>query len=125
MRFGLSCRCRSQTTGGCNSNGRQRGLLGKDVCKHCLEACPYGAPQFAAEYDSKMQKCDLCLDRWQEGKKPVCVMACPMEALDAGPLRELRDKYGDVVDAMGFTYSVRTAPSVLFRPKPGKERRPV
>jgi Fe-S-cluster-containing dehydrogenase component len=30
-----------------------------------------------------MQKCDLCLESWGEGTKPICVVACPTRALDA------------------------------------------
>jgi len=86
-------------------------------CHLCLEACPYGAPQFGSEKDAKMQKCDLCMDRLTEGKKPICVEACPTWALDAGPLDELRAKYGDVKNAEGFVYSRDLAPSVTFKPK--------
>lgn len=89
----------------------------------CLRVCPYGAPQFGAEEGAKMQKCDFCLDRLEENKKPICVDACIMRALDAGPLEELKAKYGAVQDAAGFTYSSTTGPSVCFRPKhlPGEE----
>jgi anaerobic dimethyl sulfoxide reductase subunit B (iron-sulfur subunit) len=90
--------------------------LGKS-CSLCLEACPYDAPQFGAEKDAKMQKCDLCVDRWVEGKKPICVNSCPMRALDAGPICELRAKYGDIRDAEGFVYYEGLAPSVTFKPK--------
>jgi anaerobic dimethyl sulfoxide reductase subunit B (iron-sulfur subunit) len=91
--------------------------LGKDNCGLCLEACPYEAPQFGTEKNAKMHKCDLCIDRWAEGKKPVCVVSCPMQALDAGPVDELRTKYGDVRETEGFTYSETLAPSITFRPK--------
>jgi len=99
--------------------------LGKDACLLCLEACPYDAPQFGAEDNAKMQKCDLCLERWQEGKKPTCVMACPTEALDAGHLGELKATYGDVTEAAGFGYSAKVVPSVVFRPKQGEGSVPV
>ena len=64
-----------------------------------------------------MQKCDLCLDRWVEGKKPICVEACPMRAMDAGPVDELKARYGDVLEAEGFVYSRKLIPSVVFKPK--------
>ncbi|UCC59478.1 MAG: 4Fe-4S dicluster domain-containing protein, partial [Dehalococcoidia bacterium] len=60
--------------------------LGKDQCDLCLQACTYKAPQFGAEPNAKMQMCNLCPDRLEEGKKPICVAGCPMRALDAGPI---------------------------------------
>ena len=90
--------------------------LGKS-CQLCLESCPYDAPQFGAEENAKMQKCDLCMERWTEGKKPICVDACPMRALDAGPIEELRAKYGDIREAEGFVYSEDLAPSIIFKPR--------
>lgn len=86
-------------------------------CQLCLEACPYDAPQFGAEENARMQKCDLCLDRWAEDKKPVCVDGCPMRALDAGPIDELRTKYSDARYAEGFVYSEDLVPSVIFKPR--------
>jgi len=91
--------------------------LGKDNCSLCLEACPYEAPQFGTEANAKMHKCDLCIDRWAEGKKPVCVSSCPMQALDAGPIDELKTKHGDIRDTEGFTYSETLSPSITFKPK--------
>jgi len=91
--------------------------LGKDSCDMCLQACPYDAPQFGAEENAKMQKCDLCFDRLEEGKKPICVEACPVRALDAGPMEELRAKYGDIREAEGFVHSEKLSPSVVLKPK--------
>ena len=91
--------------------------LGRDNCSLCLEACPYEAPQFGTEENAKMQMCNLCLDRWAEGKKPVCVLSCRLQALDAGPIDELRTKYGDVRDTESFTYSETLVPSITFKPK--------
>jgi anaerobic dimethyl sulfoxide reductase subunit B (iron-sulfur subunit) len=91
--------------------------LGRDNCSLCLEACPYDAPQFGAEENSKMQKCNFCIDRWEEGKKPACVQSCPTWALDAGSMDELKAKYGDVGDADGFVYSEELIPSITFKPK--------
>ncbi|MDD5127077.1 MAG: 4Fe-4S dicluster domain-containing protein [Dehalococcoidales bacterium] len=89
--------------------------LGNDDCGLCKEACPYGAPQFAAEANARMQKCDFCLERWGEGKKPICVESCPMRALDAGLLTEMEAKYGKVRSVEGFTYDTANKPSVVFK----------
>ena len=91
--------------------------LGKDSCGDCARACPYGAVQFSEEMDAPMQKCDLCLERWSEEKKPVCVKSCPMRALDAGPLHELESKYETVSDVSGFEIIEGTKPSIVFKKK--------
>jgi len=90
---------------------------GQDRCDLCLQACPYEAPQFSGEDNAKMQMCDLCLDRWAEGKKPICVDSCPMRALDAGPIDDLGAKYGDVKEATGFVYAAQIKSSVIFKPR--------
>lgn len=89
--------------------------LGKEACGLCKEACPYGTPQFGTESGSKMQKCNLCADRWERGRKPICVEACPMRALDAGPVDELEKKYGAQKEVEGFTYDQSTGPCVVFK----------
>ncbi|MFC1823852.1 FAD-dependent oxidoreductase [Thermodesulfobacteriota bacterium] len=83
----------------------------------CAQSCPYGAPQFGEEANAKMEKCDFCWDLWSDQDKPICVEACPMRALDAGPLHELRAKYGQGREAAGFAWSAKTNPSVVIRPK--------
>jgi len=94
--------------------------LGRDTCGvPCFTACPYESPQFEEENNPKMQKCEFCLERWSEGKKPICVEACPMRALDAGPLDDLIARCGDLQEAVGFSYSSELKPAVVFKqPKP-------
>jgi anaerobic dimethyl sulfoxide reductase subunit B (iron-sulfur subunit) len=65
----------------------------------------YSVPQFGKEEEAKMQMCTFCVDRVAENKKPICVDACPMRALDAGPLEELKAQYGEVQKVEGFTYA--------------------
>jgi len=83
----------------------------------CREVCPYHAPQFGSERNPKMQMCNLCIERWSQNKKPICVAACPTRAMDAGPFDELMAKYGDGKEAEGFAYCRSINPSVCFRPK--------
>jgi anaerobic dimethyl sulfoxide reductase subunit B (iron-sulfur subunit) len=91
--------------------------LGRDRCDLCWQACTYKAPQFGAEENAKAQMCDLCTDRLGEGKPPICVAACPMRALDAGTMNELRATYGEAQEASNFTYSEELGPSTIFKPK--------
>jgi anaerobic dimethyl sulfoxide reductase subunit B (iron-sulfur subunit) len=75
-------------------------LVDTDKCqgtRKCWLACPYGAPQYGGdEPGEKMSKCDMCIDRLEEGLKPICVLSCSMRALEFGPLDELTKKYGDL-----------------------------
>ena len=89
--------------------------LGQLECGACSEACPYDAPQFGPEQDAKMQKCHFCLDRLAENKKPVCVDACPMRALDAGLMEKLQAKYGNIREAEGHIHDANLNPAVIFR----------
>jgi formate dehydrogenase iron-sulfur subunit len=59
-------------------------------CRYCMLACPFDIPKF--EYNKaipKIQKCDLCWDRIQEGKQPACVEACPAEVMLFGKRSDL------------------------------------
>ena len=59
-------------------------------CRKCEAACPFGAPQFNVELNI-VQKCNMCIDELEVGRKPYCVSACMMRVLDIGPINELRD----------------------------------
>ncbi len=65
-----------------------------------------------------MRKCTFCIDRFEEGKLPDCVDACPVRAMDAGTLEEMQEKYGTNVEAVDFKYSKRTKPAVVLKAKP-------
>ncbi|TAL64566.1 MAG: 4Fe-4S dicluster domain-containing protein [Bacteroidetes bacterium] len=59
-------------------------------CRSCMIACPFDMPKF--DYNSpnpKIQKCRMCFELLQEGRKPVCVENCPAEALLFGKRRDL------------------------------------
>jgi len=95
----------------------QAACLGKDACGVCADACSYNVPQFGAEENAKMQKCGFCPDRLEKGESPICVDACPVRALDAGPVDELEAKYGTTRDAVGFSYAPALGPSFIVNPK--------
>jgi anaerobic dimethyl sulfoxide reductase subunit B (iron-sulfur subunit) len=95
----------------------QEVCLGGESCGICSKECPYGAPQFGAEENAKMQKCDLCFERLLQGLKPICVAACPMRALDAGPMDDLMSSYQGDREAEGFVFSSELKPSIIFKSK--------
>jgi Fe-S-cluster-containing dehydrogenase component len=49
-------------------------------CSSCSLACPFGViqPDLTKQI---VPKCDLCIDRLQEGKAPRCVLSCTSGAL--------------------------------------------
>jgi len=57
-------------------------------CRKCEAACPYGAPQFNVELNI-VQKCNMCIDELEAGRKPYCVAACMMRVLDIGPIDQI------------------------------------
>ena len=52
-------------------------------CKYCTWACPYDAPKFNPATQI-VEKCNFCVDRISDGKKPACAQACPVGALSFG-----------------------------------------
>ncbi len=52
-------------------------------CKACMTACPWGVPQWDSG-TGKVDKCNLCMDRIDEGKEPACVSKCTTGCLSFG-----------------------------------------
>ena len=57
-------------------------------CGYCHMACPYNVPEVDRSQGHSV-KCDGCADRVAAGKNPMCVDACPLRALDFGPVEEI------------------------------------
>lgn len=47
-----------------------------------IESCPYNIPRKGP--DGTLAKCDMCLDRVQNGLLPACVKTCPTGAMNFG-----------------------------------------
>ena len=82
-------------------------------CGYCVWSCPYGATRLI---DHLSSKCNFCIDLLEQGKKPACVGACIMRALDYGPIDELRAKYGLEAEIKGLPSADITSPSVVITP---------
>jgi anaerobic dimethyl sulfoxide reductase subunit B (iron-sulfur subunit) len=102
-------------------------------CQRCRQACPWDSPQYYDDVKKyapndparpRMTKCDLCIDRIKEGLKPACVASCPMRALDAGPMDELKERYRDWTDKVDNfpegnmpKVNTDTKPNIIFKKK--------
>jgi anaerobic dimethyl sulfoxide reductase subunit B (iron-sulfur subunit) len=86
-------------------------------CRRCIKACPYDAIQYDPTA-GKVSKCDFCLDELETGRKPVCVAACPMRALDFGQLDDLQQKYGTCGHTFGMPEASITQPALVITPHP-------
>lgn len=84
-------------------------------CGSCAFACPYKAPSYSAAL-GVMRKCDGCRGRVEEGLDPVCVEACPMRALDFGPIDALRRAYGRHCDGAPLPPGSYTRPNLVITP---------
>jgi tetrathionate reductase subunit B len=113
---------------------RGDGIVGIDKeecigCRHCMEACPYGAryfspdsrassdDQFPARTAGTVDKCDFCPHRVDNGVAPACVNTCPTGARVFG---DLADPDGRVArlhatgQAAGLLPRFGTKPKVLY-----------
>ncbi len=63
-------------------------------CKQCMQACPFGAPQFDSR-TGKVIKCNYCMHRIDKGLAPACVTKCSTNALIFGPYKEVSTYFRD------------------------------
>ncbi|MBN1842990.1 MAG: formate dehydrogenase [Deltaproteobacteria bacterium] len=52
-----------------------------------IDSCPYNVPRAAK--DGTLAKCDMCLDRVENGLLPACVKTCPTGAMNFGDRDEM------------------------------------
>lgn len=52
-----------------------------------IDSCPYNIPRAAK--DGTLAKCDMCLDRVENGLLPACVQTCPTGAMNFGEREEM------------------------------------
>lgn len=110
-------------------------------CRSCMAACPYGARTFLDEdpkpyfpgaahtpFEEAVQarygyrkgivvKCDLCVDRVDEGKEPACVQSCITGARVFGDLDDPQSQVAQRIamgDATQLAPERGTKPSVYY-----------
>ena len=84
-------------------------------CGYCALSCPYRVPSLDRRAGHSV-KCDGCKDRVAQGKKPICVEACPLRALDFGDIEQLRSDFGDVAAIAPLPDSSATRPNIVITP---------
>jgi len=52
-----------------------------------IDSCPYNIPRAAK--DGTLAKCDMCIDRVENGLEPACVKTCPSGAMNFGDREEM------------------------------------
>lgn len=81
-------------------------------CMTCEKSCPYGHP--VQLDDGLSHKCVLCSDENPEGTPdPTCAKACPVRALEFGPIASLREAHPEGAAAIG-ELTDETGPAVVF-----------
>ena len=86
-------------------------------CQYCVNACPYGVPKYLEDIQLT-HKCDACWTLREKGEDPACVAACPMRALEFGPIDELKAAHPDTVNQITvLPEATQTNPSVAIQAK--------
>jgi anaerobic dimethyl sulfoxide reductase subunit B (iron-sulfur subunit) len=85
-------------------------------CRKCINSCPYGSLYMIKE-SGKIGKCNGCMDMQNKGEAPACMSACPMRAVDFGPMEELARKYPDAVSVdLILRIDKNASPNFLVKP---------
>ena len=84
-------------------------------CGYCTWVCPYNAPQLDP-IKGQVSKCNMCVDRLEEGLKPACVSACLGNALDFGVVENTPEQRTQCSSEIpGFPSPEITHPNIRFQ----------
>ena len=84
-------------------------------CGYCTWVCPYNAPQLDP-VKGQVEKCNMCVDRLEQGLKPACVAACLGNALDFGVIENLPNEHKQAKLALpGFPDPAISRPNIRFQ----------
>jgi DMSO reductase iron-sulfur subunit len=84
-------------------------------CGYCTWVCPYNAPQLDP-VKGQVEKCNMCVDRLEQGLKPACVAACLGNALEFGVIEDLPEGRNQAKLAIpGFPDPSISRPNIRFQ----------
>ena len=84
-------------------------------CGYCTWVCPYNAPQLDP-VKGEVEKCNMCVDRLEQGLKPACVAACLAGALDFGVIETTPANRTQLLTQVpGFPDPAITHPNIRFQ----------
>lgn len=93
-----------------------------NACQNCLSACPFGALRFSPRHN-RVEKCNLCVHRIDQGQEPFCVICCEGQALHFGDLRDPGSRVAGIVST-GEVFRLHpewgTGPGVYYCPPKAK-----
>lgn len=84
-------------------------------CRKCENDCPYGAIRWDAAVNAP-RKCTFCVEEIDAGRPPVCVAACPNQALAFGEREDLQRRFGGVSRVMPLADPAIAGPALVIRP---------
>ena len=102
-------------------------ILDKELCngcKACISACPYDVIIFDEE-NSIIEKCNLCVNRIDQGLEPFCVICCEGKALFFGDLNDPTNKLSELISRKGVFQlkpEEKTNPLIYYCPPRPKRR---
>lgn len=84
-------------------------------CGYCTWVCPYNAPQLDMT-KGHVHKCNMCVDRLEQGLKPACSSACLAGALDFGVIETTPENREQLKTQIpGFPTPEITNPNIRFQ----------
>ncbi|MBM4462110.1 MAG: dehydrogenase [Chloroflexi bacterium] len=87
-------------------------------CQECIEACPYQALVYDAQ-KAIVRKCNLCLERIDQGFQPFCASCCGEEAIYFGDLSDPESGVSKLIserNAYILKPELATGPAICYCP---------
>ncbi len=85
------------------------------ACMRCVTACPFHAPKLNPR-TNRVDKCNLCAERLDEGLKPVCVESCVTNAIGVVEV-DIRERKSYVFGETDIPIIGYTNPSIFVKKK--------